>query len=180
MKLYTLTPELERQLREEQDPTEWPRLYTQYNCDSPSSKKIQELPKCDVKWSDVPDPHQHAYALEAYPNRLGHHAVMVYGEAIIESLMMPGTKILVRDQLSLWEDEFWIHDRGFDPDSMAYIYGNQLGIPYQLQRVTRIHGAKRVVCNDDLKWTLGSDWRTPVDYDEKLQAINGVSSQLNS
>ena len=178
MKLYTLTPELEGLLRQELDPTEWPRIYTDYG--SPTCSKIQELPKCDVQWSDVPDLEQHAYALEAYPNRLGYHAVMVYGEATIESLMMPGRKILVRDQLSLWEDEFWIHDRGFDPDSMAYIYGNQLSIPYQLQRVTRVHGAERVVCNDNLKWTLGSDWRTQVDYDEKLQAINGVSSRLNS
>ncbi|KAI2504417.1 CpeT/CpcT family (DUF1001) [Fragilaria crotonensis] len=178
MKLYTLTPELEGQLRKELDPTQWPRIYKEY--DSPSLGKIQELPKCDVQWSTVPDPDQHVYALEAYPNRPGSHAVMVYGEAIVESTMMPGTKILVRDQLSLWDDEFWIHDRGFDPESMAYIYGNQLSIPYQLQRVTRINDGNRVVCNDDLKWTLGSDWRTQAIYDEKLQAINGVSSKLNA
>jgi hypothetical protein len=178
MKLYTLTPELEGQLRKELDPTQWPRIYAEY--DSPSVGKIQELPKCDVQWSTVPDPDQHAYALEAYPNRPGSHAVMVYGEAIVESTMMPGTKILVRDQLSLWDYEFWIHDRGFDPESMAYIYGNQLSIPYQLQRVTKIQGRNRVVCNDDLKWTLGSDWRTQNTYDEKLLAINGVSSKLNA
>jgi CpeT/CpcT family (DUF1001) len=178
MKLYTLSPDLEVNLRREAEPTNWPQIYDEYN--SGDSSHIQELSNCDVQWSQVPDPCQHDYALKAYPDRPGNHAIMIHGEATVESTMMPGVKILVRDQLSLWDDEFWIHDRGFDPATMTFIYGNQLGVPYQLQRVTRMKEGKRVVCRSDLKWTLGSDWRTEEEYQRKLQAINGVSSKTNA
>lgn len=178
MKLYTLASDLEGHLRGEVDPTKWPQIYTEYN--SGGGNHIQELSNCDVQWSQVPDPCQHDYALKAYPDRPGNHAIMINGEATVESTMMPGAKILVRDQLSLWDDEFWIHDRGFDPATMAYIYGNQLGVPYQLQRVTRIKEGKRIMCRSGLKWTLGSAWRTEEEYQRKMQAINGVSSKMNS
>jgi hypothetical protein len=66
--------------------------------------------------------------------------------------MIPGKRILIKDELSLWEDEFWINDRGYDPDAdiieipegahnmkdsggLPYVYGNRRGIPYKLQRV---------------------------------------------
>ena len=179
MQLYTLTPGLEGQLRKQLDPTKWSQIFSEYDTGS-SGDKIHELPKCDVQWSQDPDPVQHEYALQAYPGRPGNHAVMTYGEAIVESTMMPGNKILIRDQLSLWDDEFWIHDRGFNPDSMDYIYGNQRGIPYQLERVTRMEEGERIVVNKDLEWTLGSDWRTEEEYEAKLQAVNGVSSKLNA
>ena len=178
MKLYTLASDLEAHLRQEVDPTKWPQIYIEYN--SGSGHHIQELSNCDVQWSEVPDPCQHDYALKAYPDRPGDHAIMIHGEATVMSTMMPGAKILVRDQLSLWDDEFWIHDRGFDPATMTYIYGNQLGVPYQLQRVTWMKEGKRIVCRSDLKWTLGSDWRTEEEYQRKMQAINGVSSKMNS
>jgi hypothetical protein len=179
MKLYTLSPPLEGLLRKEMDPTKWPTVYSDYNTGN-GDVKIQELPKCDVRWSPDPDPVQHEYALKAFPDRDGHHAVMVYGEAVVDSTMMPGAKILVRDQLSLWDNEFWIHDRGFDPDSMNYIYGNQRGVPYQLQRVCSIQEGERVIAQKDLEWTLGSQWRTEDEYQAKLKAIDGVSSKLNS
>ena len=178
MKLFSLVPPLETLLRKELNPMKWPLIFLEFG--SSTESKLSELYNCDVQWSVVPDPHQHAYALDAYPNRQGNHAIMVYGEAVVESTMLPGTKILVRDQLSLWDDEFWIHDRGYDPESMSFIYGNHRGIPYQLQRVTRIQDGERIVCNGDLKWTLGSDWRTSDMYNDKMRAIHDLSSRCNS
>jgi len=175
MKLFTLDPPLEGKLRKEVNPMKWPDIFSDYDGD-----KKQELTKCDVKWSPDPDPVQHEYALQAFPGRDGHHAVMVYGEAVVESTMMPGMNILIRDQLSLWDDEFWIHDRGFDPASMNFIYGNQLGVPYKLQRVCSVQDGERVVANKDLEWTLGSSWRTEEQYQDKLEAVDGISSKLNS
>jgi CpeT/CpcT family (DUF1001) len=151
------------------------------------------LPNCNVRWTRQLDPVQHDYAQKRNDRLqkgddnkvdLGIHAVMVHGEAIVDSTMIPGTKIRVLDQLSLWQDEFWIHDRGFDPDTGAFIYGNQRGVPYQLERVTDLvvedGELKRQVVNVDLQWTLGPYWRTEEDYLAKLEAVGGgVSSQLN-
>jgi hypothetical protein len=178
MKLHTIDPQLETLLRQQQDPTEWPRIVYEYqnnNHNKNHSTCFHELLNCDIEWSSVPDPIQHAYAIQAYPNRLdGYHAIMIQGEAIVDSTMIPGQKILVRDQLSLWKDEFWIHDRGYDPLTMTYIYGNQRGIPYRLERVTTLQEIttandiphddliypptkkfQRVCCRPDLEWTLG-------------------------
>ena len=170
MKLYTLTPALEGLLRKEDDPMKWSRIFQDFS----GSQKVVELPRCDVQWSSDPDPSQHQYALQAYPNRQGYHAVMVHGEAVVESTVSSGMKILIRDQLSLWEDELWIHDRGFDPETMKYIYGNQRGVPYQLQRVSQITSGERFVVSQELRWTLGSDWRTEEEYLSKMNAINKI------
>ena len=154
MKLYTLHPALEQELRATIDPTEWPRIFQNFMATT-NEVVLNELHKCDVRWTREMDPIQHSYALKQhFP--AGHHAVMIYGEAIVDSTMIPGQKILIRDELSLWQDEFWIHDRGYDPDTGDYIYGNQRGVPYQLKRVTRIESdGTRNVVNPELCWTLG-------------------------
>ena len=78
--------------------------------------------------------------------------------AIVDSIsMIPGKRILIKDELSLWDNEFWINDRGYDPDyhnddgnnyipednsfhndnvCLPFVYGNRRGVPYKLQRVT--------------------------------------------
>lgn len=195
MKLYCLNPALEGQLRGIPDPMEWPQALKDFqnqqdNDDKGSDGSVVELlKKCDVQWTLELDPVQHAYAQEhndqkEEPNTdTGIHAVMVYGQAIVDSTMMPGTKILIKDQLSLWEDQFWIHDRGFHPDSMDFIYGNQRGVPYKLERVTNIvdnDKPERQGVRPDLQWTMGPDWRTEEEYQAKLEVLGGgVSSQLN-
>jgi CpeT/CpcT family (DUF1001) len=137
------------------------------------------------------------------------HAVMVHGSALVDSQMLPGQKILIRDQLSLWSDQLWIHDRGFHPDTGAYIYGNQRGIPYRMQRVTSCivpptnsnsnsnttdteppfippkeqeqeqqqpqPQFERHVTDPELAWTLGSDYRTTIEYEANMQIIGGSS-----
>jgi hypothetical protein len=75
---------------------------------------------------------------------------------IVDSIsMMPGRRILIKDELSIWRDEFWINDRGYDPDNklddvhddvrwnaiddvvgMPFVYGNRRGVPYKLRRVS--------------------------------------------
>ena len=73
-------------------------------------------------------------------------------------------------------DEIYIHDRGFDPETMRFIYGNQRDIPYQLERVTTMATDRtRKVVNNDLKWTLGPTFRTPKEYEAKLANVGGPS-----
>ena len=129
-----------------------------------------------------------AYNFIAYFLFLQQFNDSVHGEAIVDSQMMPGEKILIRDQLSLWSNEFWIHDRGYNPSTMEFIYGNQKGIPYQLERVTRIsrddaeaideQGADRYdrdVVDNQLAWTLGPNYRTEAEYKDKLAGMGGAS-----
>lgn len=154
--LYTLAPDLEGKLRAcSDDPLQWPSIFRTHvleqqreqSKDDPVEDNLCQtaidldcvrlLPKCDVRWSWQLDPVLHAYAAQEQEQSQhdGIHAVMVHGQAVVDSQMMPGQTILIQDQLSLWPDQLWIHDRGFDPDTGAFIYGNQLDVPYVLQRV---------------------------------------------
>jgi CpeT/CpcT family (DUF1001) len=207
MTLYCLHPTLEGQLQAIQDPMLWPMAVADFVHNNAMDNDegdtvVTLLPNCNVRWTRELDPVQHDYAqkhndlLQKGDNccdsncDLGIHAVMVHGQAIVNSTMIPGTKIRVLDQLSLWQDQFWIHDRGFDPNTGAFIYGNQRGVPYQLERVTELVASKRDdedtillrhVVDEDLQWTLGPQWRTEEEYTAKLQVVGGgVSSQLNT
>lgn len=177
--LYTLNPQLEAQLRlQSTEPLLWPETFRNFP-ETTISHRVTVLPNCEVRWSWEMDPVQHAYAASyTTSSQAGIHAIMVHGQAIVESQMAPGTSILIQDQLSLWPDEFWIHDRGYDPNNRnTFIYGNQRGIPYRLERVTRIRDGQRVVTSEDLQWTLGPSFRTDVIYREKLEAVGGPSAK---
>jgi hypothetical protein len=172
--LYTLDPKLEGLLRANStEPLQWKSIYDDY-CKQNTNNElpIQLLPKCEVRWSYTLDPEQHAYALDVEPKNTGIHAVMVYGQALVQSQMKSNMTILIIDQLSLWDNALWIHDRGFDPETNAYIYGNQRNVPYQLQRVA---DATRTVTYKQLQWTLGPAFRTHELYQAKMNAIGGPS-----
>jgi hypothetical protein len=177
MKLYTLHPELEGLLRSHsEEPLQWPSLFSEFE-EVADAKKIDYLPNCEVTWSLELDPEKHAYALEKDETD-GIHAVMVHGEAIVESTLLPGVQIRILDQLSLYKDVFYINDRGLDPKSGAFIYGNQRGVPYRLERVSKLFDGARHVVNDDLQWTLGPQFRTDSEYQSKLDAIGGPSAGM--
>lgn len=193
--LYTIDPSLEGLLRQCPDPLQWKQIFTTEN----GKDRVTLLPDCDVQWSWQLDPIQHAYAVSHHQAKSdeddqGMHAVMVHGEALVESQVMPGVKILIRDQLSLWNDELWIHDRGFEPNTMQFIYGNQRGVPYRLERVSNmvmmgpteqeendhdhdddnVHSHRQVV-DETLAWTLGREHRTEQEYQAKLDKVGGPS-----
>ena len=215
MTLYSLSPEVEGMLRGLSGrPLEWvPALlrYLQSASSSSSSdvgtdstsQPFLELHGCDVEWRPDPDPDRHAYAYgsaQASSSRVlqpdeAHHAVMVNGEATIPSLMNPGSMIRVVDELSLWEDDFWINDRGFDPDTGDFVYGNQRGVPYKMRRVSSLIQCRnedgdgesgpqphlqRRIDNEALAWTLGDEYRTSEEYTVAMEAIGGVSAKMNS
>lgn len=172
--LYTLNPELEMKLRQCADrPLEWPEIFSSFD----STDRVRLLPRCDVRWSWDMDPVLHAYAAENKDaNGDGIHAVMVHGQALVDSQMIPGQKILIKDQLSLWNDALWIHDRGFNPDTGDFIYGNQRDIPYRLQRVAEFDDdGTRSIVQTKLAWTLGSEYRSPMEYQSRLDAMGGPS-----
>jgi hypothetical protein len=219
--LYTLSNDLERKLRTCTDPMMWPEIFKNHVIEvsgvtieqkgddqldivqlAIQSKCVTLLPNCDVRWSWERDAIQHSYVFEVEnlqnndssdnnTTKCGIHAVMVHGEALVDSQMIPGQKILIKDQLSLWEDQLWIHDRGFHPDTGAYIYGNQNEIPYRMQRVSyikqyndtssrnnNIDKSRRneiVVSDPEIAWTLGNNYRTQVEYDTNMERIGGSS-----
>ena len=219
MTLYSLSPEVEGMLRGLSGrPLEWvPALLQHLQSSSPSSSSVSatgadsdfqpflELHGCDVEWKPDPDPDRHAYAYgkaQASSSRVlqpddAHHAVMVNGEATIPSLMNPGSMIRVVDELSLWEDDFWINDRGFDPDTGAFVYGNQRGVPYKMRRVSSLIqpsasmedennksksplNLHRRIDNKELTWTLGDEYRSSEEYTAAMEAIGGVSARMNA
>ena len=229
MTLYSLSPEVEGMLRGLSGrPLEWVPALLRYLQSASSDADVGadsdfrpflELDGCDVEWRPDPDPDRHAYAYadadacgsssapppsssspaRHLPPDEAHHAVMVNGEATIPSLMNPGSMIRVVDELSLWEDDFWINDRGFDPDTGDFVYGNQRGVPYKMRRVSSlIHpsafeegdedGGKsesplnlqRRIDNEALAWTLGDEYRTTEEYTAAMEAIGGISAKMNA
>ena len=195
MQLSTLHPDLEAVLRaNSKDPVSWPRLFWDFEPSNPADDKVTELPRCEIEWSLEKDPEQHAYVLgipehsdDDHGNSL--HAVMVQGEAIVNSTIVPGMAIRILDQLSLYDDVFYINDRGFDPVTGAFIYGNQRGVPYRLNRVahfvppvsneTDASNLQRQVTNPELEWTMGPDWRTENEYRKNMDVIGGESAGIN-
>ena len=189
MTLYSLSAETEGMLRELSGrPLEWGAALEQYlSSVSSTAEPFKELRGCDVEWTPDPDPDRHAYAYgtssRLHPDD-AHHAVMVNGEATIPSMMNPGSLIRVVDELSLWSDDFWINDRGFDPDTGNFIYGNHRGVPYKMKRVTSLVGMgserERRIENYELAWTLGDELRSAQQYEDKMGAIGGTSTALNA
>lgn len=196
--LYTLSKDLEEKLRLCADPMQWPTIFHQHTRTAAArlnkntnmvdiaqaaiaSTSVQPLPQCEVRWSWEIDPIQHTYVNDysLQSSVPGLHAVMVHGQAVVDSQMMPGQSILIKDQLSLWPDQLWIHDRGLDPETGAYIYGNQRGIPYILQRVSEMATTtysdkvlhERLITDRTLAWTLGTKFRTKKEYEENMAAI---------
>jgi hypothetical protein len=105
---------------------------------------------------------------------------MIHGEAIVDSTIIPGMKLRILDQLSLYEGVFYINDRGLDPETGDFIYGNQRGVPYRLERVARLIDGQRKVVNEDLKWTMGPEWRSETEHDSKIDAIGGPSAKMSA
>ncbi|KAI0567816.1 chromophore lyase CpcT/CpeT [Gracilaria domingensis] len=65
-----------------------------------------------------------------------------------------GTRIRVMDDLLLTSDDLWVADRGFDLDDQ-FIYGNRLGVPYKMRRVTP---------GSSCEWTVSKQYSPPEDY----------------
>ena len=220
MKLNTLLPHVERQLREcsEKPCIWWKELWKiwcneksidiQQQTDVKEWNKLQvegipsmvsSLEGCDVLWEPNWEPSKHTYLYnneyeddtitdrKPLPTGDSYHATMEAGQkgAIVDSIsLIPGKRILIKDELSLWNNEFWINDRGYDPDDddMPFVYGNQRGVPYKLQKVSNFITSyanteielelQRELVNSDLEWTLGEEYRTKELFQQKMQSID--------
>ena len=184
MMLNTLHPDLEKVLRAEaSNPLDWPSIFENFQ-PKENEPKVTRLMNCEICWSFETDPIQHSYLTDTPENDVGDdseslHAIMVHGPTIVNSTIVPGMQIRIVDQLSLYQDVFYINDRGFDPITGAFIYGNHREVPYRLERVSTIspasQGLERKITNSELEWTLGPDYRSPEEYEHKLEAIGGPS-----
>ena len=223
MRLNTLNPELEQLLKSHStDPLSWPDIFKNFQHEGVSSnsssgsssssgsdeknQKVIPLSKCEIVWSFDKDPIQHSYissddGKDDEAENMSLHAVMVHGEQVVNSTIVPGMRIRILDQLSLYQHVFYINDRGFDPITGAFIYGNQRDIPYRLERVSNIlpsaisaaadddDGSSSTadrrerlqlkVINPELEWTIGPKYRTIEEYDSKLKVIGGPSTGIN-
>lgn len=191
MMLNTLHPDLEKLLKSQaSDPLSWPEMFQNFQPKSEKEPKVNRLMKCEISWSFDIDPIQHSYLTdipEDDPNNVSKpvHAVMVHGPTVVNSNVVPGMQIRIIDQLSLYQNIFYINDRGFDPISGAFIYGNQREVPYRLERVSSLSSSsedgrlKRTIINSDLEWTMGPDFRSSEEYELKLESIGGLSVGMN-
>lgn len=202
MKLYTLNPSLEGKLRQrsEDSLTSWVSIIKDYLNSSNNSMEndnndfMTELKRCDIKWSTQTDPIRHSYfetskeeksdeedPLDAY------HAIMIndhdIGGVLLESQMAPGLYIRIQDELSLWENELWVNDRGHNAETGTMVYGNQRGVPYKMTRVASLMPSEtktvgefqRKIIDPSLSWTLGDQFRTNEEYIAKMGEVGGSS-----
>lgn len=203
MMLNTLHPDLEQLLKSEaSNPLSWPYIFENFKPKGEKEPKVNRLANCEISWSFQKDPIQHSYLTDAPEHEEEEddlskslHAVMVHGPTIVNSTIVPGMQIRIIDQLSLYQNTFYINDRGFDPITGSFIYGNQREVPYRLERVSSISsnstststlptsskdvGLRRIITNSDLEWTLGPEFRSPEDYESKLELIGGPSVGIN-
>lgn len=184
MMLNTLHPDLEKVLKADaSNPLNWPSIFENFS-PKENEPKVTRLKNCEICWSFEIDPVQHSYLTDTPENDVEDtseslHAIMVNGPTIVNSTIVPGMQIRIVDQLSLYQDVFYINDRGFDPITGSFIYGNHREVPYRLERVSTIsptpQGLERAITNSDLEWTLGPEYRSPEEYERKLESIGGPS-----
>lgn len=123
-----------------------------------------ELKGCDVLWSNKVDPIRHSYLPSTCTSKNNNaiHAIMEQEEVLKPSIFDPTKMLIIKDELSLWGNEIWINDRGYDANTGELAYGNALSIPYKLNKVCSFRFSEkdniiwnRDVLENDLLWTLG-------------------------
>eukprot|EP00586_Coscinodiscus_wailesii_P016208 CAMPEP_0172513954 /NCGR_PEP_ID=MMETSP1066-20121228/256626_1 /TAXON_ID=671091 /ORGANISM="Coscinodiscus wailesii, Strain CCMP2513" /LENGTH=296 /DNA_ID=CAMNT_0013294429 /DNA_START=54 /DNA_END=941 /DNA_ORIENTATION=+ len=115
-RLFHLTPDAEGAIRKSSHcVASWEEVLGPY---LPSC--LVSLPRCDILWRrGAYDPVRHDYLINGEnaspaPPAEAFHALLEHSSAVVNSLVTVGKKIIVKDELSLWENELWINDRGFD------------------------------------------------------------------
>lgn len=192
MNLYTLKPEVEKLLRTISSCPEdwWSSLkdYTQSDLDRESliQNICETLPGCEVIWQNTSDRSKHGYLFDSdfdvyEENNCGAvaHAYMKHAPVEVDSQMVPGLRMKIMDELSLWHDQLFINDRGFDLNG-NFVYGNQRGVPYKMDRVASFASNTRKVLNESLAWTLGPSFRRDdKEYETKINEIGGTTTRFS-
>jgi hypothetical protein len=104
--------------------TEAKLLCNQYNIkeylpDTLDSTTFEYLNGCDVEWT--------------CNNQSHYKGELINKSCIICSQNDPNMKLLIKDDLNLWENELWICDKAYTTSGQQII-GNKDGIPYKLKR----------------------------------------------
>ena len=173
---------------------------------------LKYLPGCDISWSFDIDPVEHTYNISSadrtsISNDDGIHAIMINGFAIVPSTFDPNVTIRILDQISLYDNTLYINDRGYlvnkktldnenvvdnddnddgsKKEEEVYVYGNQRGVPYRLERVAKwehdnynndndhqLHSGGRIITNKELQWTLGPNYRDENIYRKNMDLIS--------
>jgi hypothetical protein len=192
MKLYTPSDSTRESIKINiHQPLQWDQVLHGLQNDSSDMKAFMELQRCDVLWSTHPDPNRHTYLVKedsnneelvALPPTDAFHAVLEKPFVVLPSANYPGSSMIIKDELSLWENQLWINDRGYNVDTLEQMYGNTHDIPYKVARVTNIiqpnsssQKFQRIPYsnNHHLMWTCGESYRTEKLYKQKMDALIG-------
>lgn len=116
MRIYRLREEVEATLRNiggDASQTSWSRA---------DVNDSLYIPDCDVFWR---------YGEDRFEGAMRSESALVFSPTL-------GKQIVVKDDVTLWEDALWVNDRGTDIDG-NYLYGNIRSIPYKMLRVPNTH-----------------------------------------
>jgi len=178
-----------------------------------------ELPGCDILWSRQPDIERHSYLtedeLEISSHGIGdnkshdedvdqrsYHACMINpnGTIVDSQSLLPGIKLRIQDELSLIigntdghafknSTVLYINDRGYNSVTNDFVYGNQRGVPYKMNKVSMFVSRasvceeeapyQRQILNETLSWTLGEKYRTSEEYIHLMEQIGGTTTRFN-
>jgi CpeT/CpcT family (DUF1001) len=193
LQIYFLNPALEHRLR--QFPVEdWNATFasaaaaaatsTGESSSTAAAAHITYVPSCDIRWrrSTTSSITSHDQNSTAGGGQIGpvFHATMLAGDAgiVVPSQVNPQQLIHIQDEIWVTAQQLIIHDRGRDPVSQAWIYGNQRGVPYRLDRVIMANGKNNN--NNNMVQNADADGDGEYDVDEdSLQWTNiGPSSPL--
>jgi len=191
MELYTLDHAIEKAIREKStSPQVWNDILQTFSSQQQQQqqqqqktehKMFQKLQGCDVAWSTSHSTTRHSYlyhtsnynsttpsppSSSSVKDNTAYHAVMkAVNGTILESQMMPGSYVHIQDEISFWENDFWLNDRGYVVGKYGeeFVYGNREGVPYKMTRVALFEMDekeeeecwRRRVVREDLAWTLG-------------------------
>jgi len=191
LKIYTVDPTIMLQIRlNARSPEKWENiLQNSLNHENANNTEQSQTPNnlfqllqgCNVLWAPSYNPKRHSYLFDvdfesqnnctcSITNDISlmledgsFHAIMLNETgAIVDSMMSPGKRIRIQDELSLWGEPssaLWINDRGFDADSGDFIYGNRKGVPYKMDRVAWFQSRED---NDQNNDNMGINMRVPV------------------
>ena len=153
------------------------------------NKFVTELKRCDIRWTKSLIPERHTYFdSDSKDPSDAFHAIMIndhdIGGVLLESQMAPGLFLRIQDELSLWDDELWVNDRGHNAENGKMVYGNYKSIPYKMKRVANLKSMgegkfERSIVEPSLAWTLGDQYRSSEIYEAKMKDIGGTTTSYN-
>ena len=95
---------------------------------------VEELEGCSILWMKPAENDDEGGGGGGISTTSGFRGIMKHGSCIVGSQREAGVNLRIEDDLLLRSDRLYVNDRGSDCQTGRLVYGNHLGIPYQMQR----------------------------------------------